>query len=196
MFEIIFTKVKTYIKIVLCNESNRTRSGLENSSLNIPLSCALLFWSDFMKIEYMELAYNEALTAFNENEVPVGAIIVKNDEIIAVGHNLKEKSNCCVYHAEILAIIEASKLLKNWRLDNCDMYVTLEPCPMCASAIKQARINNLYCGLANSDKNNEKIIKNIFEADKVNPKVNFYTNLYIEKVSDLMQKFFSDKRKK
>ena len=67
---------------------------------------------------------------------------------------------------------------------------------MCASAIKQARIKNLYCGLANSDKNNEKIIKNIFEADKVNPKVNFYTNLYIEKVSDLMQKFFSDKRKK
>ena len=196
MFKIIFTKVKTYIKIVLCNESNRTRSGLENSSLNIPLSCALLFWSDFMKIEYMELAYNEALTAFNENEVPVGAIIVKNDEIIAVGHNLKEKSNCCVYHAEILAIIEASELLKNWRLDNCDMYVTLEPCPMCASAIKQARIKNLYCGLANSDKNNEKIIKNIFEADKVNPKVNFYTNLYIEKVSDLMQKFFSDKRKK
>ena len=149
-----------------------------------------------MKIEYMELAYNAALTAFNENEVPVGAIIVKNDEIIAVGHNLKEKSNCCVYHAEILAIIEASELLKNWRLDNCDMYVTLEPCPMCASAIKQARIKNLYCGLANSDKNNEKIIKNIFEADKVNPKVNFYTNLYIEKVSDLMQKFFSDKRKK
>ena len=196
MFKIIFTKVKTYIKIVLCNESNRTRSGLDNSSLNIPLSCALLFWSDFMKIEYMESAYNEALTAFNENEVPVGAIIVKNDEIIAVGHNLKEKSNCCVYHAEILAIIEASELLKNWRLDNCDMYVTLEPCPMCASAIKQARIKNLYCGLANSDKNNEKIIKNIFEADKVNPKVNFYTNLYIEKVSDLMQKFFSDKRKK
>lgn len=180
----------------MCNESNRTRSGLENSSLNISLSCALLFWRDFMNIEYMELAYNEAIAAFLENEVPVGAIIVKNDKIIAVAHNLKEKNNCCVHHAEILSIIDASKKLNNWRLDDCDMYVTLEPCPMCASAIKQARIKNLYCGLSNSDQNNQKIIKNIFEADKVNPKVNFYTNLYREKVFLLMQKFFSDKRKK
>ena len=150
----------------------------------------------FMKIEYMELAYDAALTAFYKNEVPVGAVIVKNDKILATTYNLKEKRGCCIYHAEILAIIEASKMLNNWRLENCDMYVTLEPCPMCASAIKQARINNLYCGLSNSDENNQKIIKKIFESDKVNPRVNFYTNLYMEKISSLMQNFFSDKRKK
>ena len=113
-----------------------------------------------MKIEYMELAYNAALTAFNENEVPVGAIIVKNDEIIAVGHNLKEKSNCCVYHAEILAITKASKKIKNWRLDNCDIYITLDPCIMCASAIKQARISNIYTGTKNINNIHKKLIEN------------------------------------
>lgn len=149
-----------------------------------------------MNVKYMELAYNAALAAFNKNEVPVGAVIVKNDKILTVTYNLKEINSCSIYHAEILAIMEASKILNNWRLDDCDMYVTLEPCPMCASAIKQSRIKNLYCGLTNSDKNNQNIIKAIFEADKVNPKVNFYTNLYVEKVSDLMKKFFSSKRKK
>lgn len=149
-----------------------------------------------MKIEFMELAYQEALKSFNDNEVPVGAIIVKNNKIIAAAHNLKEKSKCCLCHAEILAIAEASKILDNWRLDGCDMYVTLEPCPMCASAIKQSRIKNLYCGLANLDKNNNLIIKNIFSTDMVNPAVNFYSDLYVDKVRNLMQNFFNDKRKK
>lgn len=149
-----------------------------------------------MKIEYMELAYKEALKAFKENEIPVGAVIVKNGEIISVGHNLKEKNGCSIYHAEILSIISATKVLKNWRLDDCDVYITLEPCPMCASAIKQSRIRNVYCGLSNSDKNNELLIKKIFESDNINPSVNFYNDLYAEKIKDLMKNFFIEKRKK
>lgn len=149
-----------------------------------------------MEIKYMELAYEEALKAYNAGEIPVGAIIVKDNEVVAMGHNLKEKMVCSVYHAEILALIDASTKLKNWRLEGCDMYITLEPCPMCASAIKQSRIENIYCGLSNADPNNELIIRKIFESDAVNPHVNFYNNLYSEKISVLMRKFFVEKRKK
>ncbi len=149
-----------------------------------------------MKIKYMELAYQEAIKAYKIGEVPVGAIIVKNNQIIASAYNLKEQNSCCIYHAEILAIMEASYKLKNWRLDDCDIYITLEPCPMCASAIKQARIRNVYCGLSNLDPNNSNINKQIFETDNVNPSVNFYSNLYIDEVKNLMQKFFVEKRKK
>ena len=99
-----------------------------------------------MNIEYMELAYNEAIAAFLENEVPVGAIIVKNDKIIARAHNLREKNKQACAHAEILAIQKACKKLEAWRLEDCDMYVTLEPCSMCASALQQARIKRVVYG--------------------------------------------------
>lgn len=81
-----------------------------------------------------------------KKDVPVGAVIVKNNEIIAYAHNQKEEMQNSCAHAEILAIEMAQKGLKRWRLDDCDMYVTLEPCPMCASAIIQAKIKNLYFG--------------------------------------------------
>ena len=149
-----------------------------------------------MNLKYMDLAFKEAEKAFKHNEVPIGAVIVKNDVVLAKCHNNKEKSCCSVNHAEILAIIKASKKLKNWRLEECDIYVTLEPCPMCASAIKQARIKNVYSALKNIDVNNEVIIKKIFESDTVNPTVNFINNLSVEKSETLLQKFFQSRRKK
>lgn len=149
-----------------------------------------------MKNKYMNIAFDEALKAYNLDEIPVGAVIVKNDEVIAVGHNMKENKKSAIYHAEIIALLAASEKLNNWRLDECDMYVTLEPCPMCASAIKQSRIKNVYCGLSNSDKNNTLILEQIFSVDKVNPKINFYNDLDANNVRNLMQKFFSEKRKK
>ena len=148
-----------------------------------------------MDFKYMEMALNEAKKAFKRGEVPVGAVIVKNGKIIAKTHNIKEKKQCSICHAEILAIIKASKKLKNWRLEDCDIYVTLEPCPMCASAIKQARIKNVYSGLKNSDLNNNNLIKEIFKTDSVNPAINFYNDLAVEKSGTLLQKFFSDRRK-
>ena len=148
-----------------------------------------------MNLEYMDLAFKEAEKAFRCGEVPVGAVIVKNDKIIAKAYNKKEKSRCSIEHAEIIAIKRASRKLKNWRLENCDIYVTLEPCPMCASAIKQARIQNVYSGIQNNDENNNLLIKKIFESDKVNPSVNFINNLFVKKSETLLQKFFSSRRK-
>jgi len=150
-----------------------------------------------MKNEFMYLAFEEAERAFNEGEVPIGAVIVKNGEIIAKSHNSKEFNNSVLKHAELNAIEIASEMIGNWRLDECDIYITLEPCPMCASAIKQARINNVFCALSNSDKNNTEIIKLIFDqTDALNNKVNFYNDLFPVKSKELLRKFFEIQRKK
>ena len=147
-----------------------------------------------MDLKYMDIAYQEALKAFSNDEVPIGAVIVQNGKIIAKAYNKKEKHNCCISHAEILAIQKASLKLHNWRLENCDMYVTLEPCPMCASALKQARVNHIYCGLSNSDSNNFKIISEILKKDKNNKEVFITNNLAVEKVNSLMKEFFVNRR--
>ena len=147
-----------------------------------------------MKNEYMKLALKEAEKAFFEDEVPVGAVIVKNNKVLAMAHNEKEKRKCSIFHAEMLAIEEACKKDNNWRLEDCDMYITLNPCPMCASAIKQSRIKNVYCGLTNSDVENTLVVEKIFSIDNTNPGVNFETNLCVEEVSSLLKKFFSSKR--
>lgn len=97
-----------------------------------------------MNTKYMHTAIEYANNS--GKDIPVGAVIVKNDTILALAHNQKEADNDVSAHAEILAIRKASKHLGNWRLDDCDMYVTLEPCPMCMWAILQCRINNLYFG--------------------------------------------------
>ncbi|MBE7704650.1 MAG: nucleoside deaminase [Cyanobacteria bacterium SIG29] len=97
-----------------------------------------------MKLEYMQKAIKLAKTS--GKDIPVGAIIVKNGEIISKAVNQREKRQNAIYHAEILAIRRACRKLKNWRLNDCEIYVTLEPCPMCASAILQARIGKIYFG--------------------------------------------------
>lgn len=98
------------------------------------------------KEKFMQLALKEAQKAFDKEEIPVGVVIVKNGKIIAKAHNLKESKNTATSHAEILAIEKACKKLKAWRLLDCEMYVTLEPCPMCAGALINSRIKKLYIG--------------------------------------------------
>ena len=147
-----------------------------------------------MKEEYFDLAFKEAEIAYKENEVPVGAVIVKDGKIISFAHNMKEKNNCCLYHAEIIAIKEASKVLNNWRLDDCDIYITLDPCPMCASAIRQARIRNVYSALNNSDNINTNILNDIFLTNSINPTVNFSTNLNEFRAKNLLASFFKKQR--
>ena len=148
-----------------------------------------------MKEEYMDIAFEEAKIGFNNDEVPIGVVIVKDDIIISKTHNNKNCDNLVTSHAEIVAIEEAEKLLKNWRLDGCDIYITLEPCPMCASAIKQARIDNVYCALSNSDSNNNQIINQIFnDNDTVNKSVHFETDLFVDKSKELLSLFFKNKR--
>lgn len=147
-----------------------------------------------MHNNYMKLAFEQAKIAFFNNEVPIGAIIVKDGEILGTGYNKKENLHKCTAHAEIIAIEEATKKLNNWRLDGCEMYVTLEPCPMCASAIKQSRISTVYAALSNSDKNNSQILGLIFKKDNINPAVKFYNNINPQLSKDLLNDFFKKQR--
>ena len=96
--------------------------------------------------KFMKVALKEAQKAYDKLEIPVGAVIVKDNKIIARAHNKKEVKQNSIQHAEILAIEKASRKLKNWRLTDCEMYVTLEPCPMCAGAIINSRIKKVYIG--------------------------------------------------
>ena len=147
-----------------------------------------------MNLKYMDMAIEEAKKAFEEDEVPVGCVIVKNNQILALTHNRKEQMNSATKHAEILAIEEASSKLNNWRLDGCDVYITLEPCPMCASALKQSRVSHIFCGLSNSDFRNYEIVLKILESDKNNASVPIINDLAVEKVDKIMKDFFRNRR--
>ena len=96
--------------------------------------------------KFMRLALDEAQKAPSTGDVPVGAVVVKDGKAVSVGHNRREAERNVLLHAEIVAINDACKALKGWRLDDCDIYVTLEPCPMCAGAIINSRIKRVYFG--------------------------------------------------
>lgn len=147
-----------------------------------------------MNRKFLDMAFELAEKAYNLNEVPIGAVIIKNDEVIGCGYNQKESTNSVLKHAELIAIEEASKNLNNWRLDDCDIYITLDPCPMCASAIKQARIKNVYSALNNTDDSYLEIINKIFVGDNTNPSVNFISNLDVDKSKNLLNSFFKKQR--
>ena len=142
---------------------------------------------------WMEKALILARKSYEIGEIPVGCLVVKDDKIIGRGYNLTEGKKV-INHAEILAITSANDYLNNWRLEDCDMYLTLDPCPMCASAIKQARIKNVYSALNNTDPNNLKIIEMIFLKDNSNPGVEFLSNLYVNKSKSILNSFFDKQR--
>ena len=143
--------------------------------------------------KFIDVAYQEAKRAFALNEVPVGAVIVCNNEIISCKHNTSLQSNCACNHAEILAIEEASEKLGSWRLNNCEMYVTLEPCPMCAGAILQSRIKHVYIGTESNIKSNKQIIHDIFQNKEYYHNVGI-TYLNNNKCSEILSLFFFNKR--
>ncbi|EKY25051.1 nucleoside deaminase [Clostridium celatum] len=146
-------------------------------------------------MDYMKLALDEAKKAYLKGEVPIGAIIVKDGEVIAKSHNMKETLKSAIAHAEILAIEEASRVLGDWRLSGAEMYVTLEPCSMCASAIAQSRISKLYIGTFNRDMGSCGTILNIFDYDIFNTYVEVKW-CYNSECSDLMSNFFENRRRK
>ena len=150
-----------------------------------------------MDLKYMDLAIEEAKKAFFENEVPIGCVIVRDNEILAVAHNEKESMNCVTKHAEILAIQKASKKLKAWRLLDCDMYVTLEPCSMCATAISFARIKNIYYAAADIKGGGITSNSKVYETDKHlwKPKVTQIPEFEKESAT-LLKEFFAERRKK
>lgn len=142
----------------------------------------------------MNEALKEAKKAYKKLEVPVGAVIVKNGEIIARAHNLKETKNDTTKHAEILAIQRASKKLNAWRLEDCEMYVTLEPCTMCAGAIINARIKKLYIGTLDPKTGACGSVLNILEDYKFNHKVEYEIGIAKEKCEKILKDFFKELR--
>ena len=145
---------------------------------------------------YMKLALKEARKAYKHNEVPVGAIIVSNDKIIAKGNNQRENSGDVTKHAELIAIRKASKKKKDWRLNDCTMYVTLFPCPMCASAIVQSRISKLVIGTSTMDLKNKEVVNLIFLDSIKNKKIILEENVLENECSDILKSFFQMQRLK
>ena len=133
---------------------------------------------------YMKLAIQQAKKAYKYEEVPVGAIIVKNNKIIAKSFNKKEKTKNVTKHAEIIAISKACKKLKNWRLDDCEIYVTMEPCMMCCGAIEQSRIKKIIYGAKNENYGSTELLKNIEIISQVCEK----------ECRELVQSFFKKRR--
>ncbi|MCL2177485.1 MAG: nucleoside deaminase [Firmicutes bacterium] len=148
-----------------------------------------------MNIDYMHEALKEAEKAAKKGEVPVGCVIVHRDKIIARAHNLKEKKRSATKHAEIIAIEKASKKLKSWRLLECDIYVTLEPCAMCAGAIINARIQNLYYGAPEQKFGCAGSVYNLFADNKFNHLVNVQGGIETQQSAKLLKDFFLNKRK-
>ena len=143
----------------------------------------------------MKAALAEAKKAYLIDEVPVGAVIVYNNKIIARGHNTREKEQSVLGHAEINAIRKASKKIGSWRLEDCDIYVTLEPCSMCSGAIIQSRIKNLYYGASDPKTGACGSVLNLFEND-FNHKVNVTGGIMENECSQIIKDFFKTLRQK
>lgn len=148
-----------------------------------------------MKEKYMKEALKEALKAKQKDEVPVGAVIVLNDKIIARGHNKRETNKNSLCHAEIIAINKACKKVKNFRLENCELYVTLEPCLMCAGAIVQARIKKVVFGASDNKYGMAGTVFNAFEL-KSNHRVEVEKDVLKDECSEILTSFFKEMREK
>ena len=145
--------------------------------------------------KYMKIALKEAKKAYKKNEVPIGAIIVLDNKVIAKAFNLREKSNQAIAHAEILAIQKANKSLKSWRLDNCTLYVTIEPCPMCAGAIVQSRIKKVVYGAQDIKSGAHVSVMDMFNLP-LNHKVEVENGVMEKECGEIISKFFGNLRKK
>jgi len=148
-----------------------------------------------MEEKFMKLALKEAQKAYDKLEVPVGAVIVKNGEVIAKAHNLKETKLDTTKHAEILAIQRSSKKMKSWRLIDCEMYVTLEPCSMCAGAIINSRIKKIYIGALDEKTGAAGSVLNLFEDYKFNHNVEVQKGVLQQECEDILKDFFKQLRK-
>ncbi|MDD3706430.1 MAG: tRNA adenosine(34) deaminase TadA [Clostridiaceae bacterium] len=143
---------------------------------------------------FMKKALEEAQKAFEMDEVPVGAVIVRNGKIISATHNRREISKDATAHAEMLAIREACEILGSWRLIDCDMYVTLEPCVMCSGAILQARIERLYIGAMDPKGGAAGSILDLFEDYHFNHKTQVIKGILEEECGQILKKYFKEKR--
>lgn len=140
--------------------------------------------------KFMAAALVEARQAAILNEVPIGAVVVKDNQIVGRGHNMREHFQDVTYHAEMLAIMEACERLHSWRLEDCDLYVTLEPCIMCSGAIINARIANLYYGAADPKAGAVDSLYHLLDDSRLNHQVRVESGIMQAECSQVLKDFF------
>jgi len=140
--------------------------------------------------DYMHLALEEARLAFEKGEVPIGAVVVHNQQVIARAHNEKELRQDPTAHAEILAVQRATKALGAWRLSEATLYVTLEPCPMCAGALVQARLKTLVFGAADSKGGAVGSVTNVLDVNRWNHRIEVISGVLEEECAQILKEFF------
>ncbi len=154
----------------------------------------MLFSEDIYR--FMYAALQEAERAYDDDEVPVGAVVVHKNKIVGRGHNQIEKLNDATAHAEMIALTSASNHIKNWRLSECSIYVTLEPCIMCTGALLSSRIDNLYFGASDSKFGACGSVHNLAENSKTNHSIKVFSGILAKESEDLLKSFFAKKRLK
>ena len=146
--------------------------------------------------KYMKMAIAQAKKAWKIDEVPIGCVIVFQDKVIARGYNRRNTDKNTISHAELNAIRKASRKLGDWRLDDCEMYITLEPCQMCSGAIVQSRIKKVYIGCMNPKAGCAGSVLNLLQVEKFNHKVIIENGILEEECSNMLKSFFRELREK
>jgi tRNA(adenine34) deaminase len=154
----------------------------------------MLFTEDTYR--FMFAALQEAEKALEDNEVPIGAVVVKDNKIIGRGYNQVEKLKDATAHAEMIALTSASNTIGNWRLNDCSIYVTLEPCIMCTGALLASRINNLFFSTFDTKFGACGSLHSLAEHSKTNHKINVYSGIYSDESKKLLQEFFNTLKNK
>ncbi len=144
--------------------------------------------------KYMREALKEAKKAWEKNEVPIGAVVVMDDKIVGRGHNLRISSKSALAHAELMAIQKANRKTGDWRLDNAEIYVTLEPCPMCAGAILQSRIKKVYYGAKDPKAGSVDSLISLYEVKGYNHHPEVVSGVLEEECSAVLKEFFKQLR--
>lgn len=149
------------------------------------------------KEEYMQLAFQEAEKAQEQGEVPIGAVIVDGDgNVIGTGYNRRELDEDATQHAEMIAIRQACKKINSWRLIDCSLFVTLEPCPMCSGAIINSRLKNVYYAAFDPKAGAAGSVVDLFKVEKFNHHPQVYGGIYKEQAAQMLKAFFRNIRKK
>jgi len=147
-------------------------------------------------IKYMKMALAEARKAYQRAEVPIGAVVICDDQVVGRGFNLREQTQDPTSHAEMIALREAAKNEASWRLENCQLYVTLEPCPMCAGAILQSRIKRLVYGASDPKAGAVNSLYQLLNDERFNHQVEVEAGVMKKEAAQLLKDFFRDLRER
>jgi tRNA(adenine34) deaminase len=148
-----------------------------------------------MHVHFMQLALEEAEQALREDEVPIGAVIVHDGRVIASAHNQREQLHDPTAHAEMIALTQAAEARQSWRLDGCTLYVTLEPCPMCAGAIVQARLPSLVYGAADPKAGAVHTLYRLLDDPRLNHRAEVVAGVLAEPCGQILSRFFQEQRR-